>query len=62
MRKLLFSNAAPAETGSERLRFLDGILGVASPNTLVSRSRYLLQCRASINAASGGGDFWSRVR
>eukprot|EP00965_Chrysotila_dentata_P260174 6213805-Pleurochrysis_carterae.AAC.6 len=33
------------------------MLGVASPNILVSRSRYLLQCLASNVAASGGGDY-----
>eukprot|EP00965_Chrysotila_dentata_P142157 4700197-Pleurochrysis_carterae.AAC.1 len=41
-----------------RLRFLDDVPGVASPDTLVLRSRYLLQCLlASIIAASGGGDY-----
>eukprot|EP00965_Chrysotila_dentata_P240448 6203725-Pleurochrysis_carterae.AAC.1 len=43
--------------GAKAKRFLDGMLDVASPDTLLPRSRYLLQCLASIIAASGGGDY-----
>eukprot|EP00965_Chrysotila_dentata_P175800 5803492-Pleurochrysis_carterae.AAC.1 len=40
------------------LRFLDSILGVARPDTLLlSRSRYLMQSLASIIAASGRDDY-----
>eukprot|EP00965_Chrysotila_dentata_P073992 2443518-Pleurochrysis_carterae.AAC.1 len=39
------------------LMFFEAIPGVASPDTLPSRSRYLLQCLASMIAASGGGDY-----
>eukprot|EP00965_Chrysotila_dentata_P087757 2897740-Pleurochrysis_carterae.AAC.1 len=33
------------------------MLGVASPDILISRSRYLLQCLASNIAASGCNDY-----
>eukprot|EP00965_Chrysotila_dentata_P257514 6212911-Pleurochrysis_carterae.AAC.1 len=39
------------------LRFLDGASGVASPSTLLSRSRYLLQSLASSIAASDRDDY-----
>eukprot|EP00965_Chrysotila_dentata_P055590 1844359-Pleurochrysis_carterae.AAC.3 len=41
----------------EQQWFLDGVSGMASLNTLLSRSRYLLQCLAFIIAASGRDDY-----
>eukprot|EP00965_Chrysotila_dentata_P223209 6193449-Pleurochrysis_carterae.AAC.3 len=51
------SKYVPCSARAASEQFVDGILGVASPDTLVSRSRHLLQCLASNIAASGGGDY-----
>eukprot|EP00965_Chrysotila_dentata_P009724 316591-Pleurochrysis_carterae.AAC.1 len=42
---------------AERLLLLNSASGVASPSTLLSRSRYLLQSLALMIAASGRGDY-----